>query len=151
MFDFAAWYDRGLTYDSFLAKFATEEQKRRWSDLHAKVSLTAEQKSLLQSFKREMKVLVVAGAWCGDCVNQCPIFPHFVAENDRIGIRYFDRDESAELAAIIRVIEEDYETWRQLCEQMPERPASLSPLALGAGEELAPATMAGVEAFSIDA
>jgi flagellar protein FliS len=59
--------------------------------------------------------------------------------------------DRAELAAIIRVIEEDYETWRQLCEQMPERPASLSPLAFAAGEELAPATMAAAEAFSIDA
>lgn len=103
MFDFAAWYDKGLTYDAFLAKFATDEQKRRWADLHGQVALTAEQKALLQSFKREMKVLVVAGAWCGDCVNQCPIFPHFVAENAKIGMRYFDRDDSAELAAELSI------------------------------------------------
>ncbi|MGE3317084.1 MAG: thioredoxin family protein [Planctomycetaceae bacterium] len=103
MIDFSAWYDRGHPYDAFLEKFATDEQKRRWSELHSKVSLSSDQKNLLRSFRREMKVLVVAGAWCGDCVNQCPIFSHFVAENNRIGIRFFDRDESAELAAELAI------------------------------------------------
>lgn len=103
MLDFSDWYEKGLTYDGFLQKFATDEQKRRWSDLHSKVALSLDQKSLLRSFKREMKVLVVAGAWCGDCVNQCPIFAHISAQNERIGIRYFDRDESAELAAELSI------------------------------------------------
>ena len=66
--------------------------------MHGQVSLTDEQRALLKSFCREVKVLVVAGTWCGDCVNQCPIFAHFAAENDKIRIRYFDRDASAELA-----------------------------------------------------
>lgn len=103
MFDFAAWYDKGLSYDAFLGKFATDEQKRRWSELHSKVTLSTEQKNLLRGFRREMKVLVVAGAWCGDCVNQCPIFPHFTAVNRQIGVRFFDRDESAELAAELAI------------------------------------------------
>jgi len=46
-----------------------------------------------------MKVLVVAGAWCGDCVNQCPIFDHFVASaNGTIDLRFFDRDQHSDLA-----------------------------------------------------
>lgn len=96
--DFAARFDEGLSYEAFLAKFGNDEQKRRWAGVHGQVSLTAEQRVLLKSFRREMKVLVVAGTWCGDCVNQCPIFAHFAAENDKIRIRYFDRDASAELA-----------------------------------------------------
>jgi thiol-disulfide isomerase/thioredoxin len=96
--DFAAKFDEGLSYDAFLAKFGNDEQKRRWNGVHGQVSLTAEQRALLKSFCREVKVLVVAGTWCGDCVNQCPIFAHFAAENDKIRIRYFDRDASAELA-----------------------------------------------------
>ncbi|MCU0879775.1 MAG: flagellar export chaperone FliS [Pirellulaceae bacterium] len=59
--------------------------------------------------------------------------------------------DSAELTAIIRVIEEDYETWRQLCEQMPERPTALPPLAFAGTEELAPALTVAAETFSIDA
>jgi thiol-disulfide isomerase/thioredoxin len=63
------------------------------------VKLTSDQKSLLQSFTREMKVVVMAGAWCGDCINQCPIFDEFAATTSKIVVRYFDRDANPELAA----------------------------------------------------
>ena len=94
-------FEGGLGYDEFLDKFGTEEHQRRWQAVHGKIRLTDGQKELLQSFKREMKVLVLAGAWCGDCVNQCPIFAHFAAENDTIGVRFFDRDADPELAQAI--------------------------------------------------
>ena len=45
-----------------------------------------------------MKVFVLAGAWCGDCVNQCPIFDHFARATPTIRIRYFDRDQTPDLA-----------------------------------------------------
>src|ERR1700733_12278227 len=96
--DFAAKFDEGLSYEAFLAKFGNDEQKRRWNGVHGQVSLTDEQRALLKSFCREGKGLVVAGTWCGACVNQCPIFAHFAAESDKIRIRYFDRDASADLA-----------------------------------------------------
>jgi hypothetical protein len=95
--DFAAHFEQGLSYDAFLSKYATPEQLRRWNDFFTSVELTAEQKALLASFTREMKVLVMAGAWCGDCVNQCPIFEHFCSHNQNIRIRYFDRDDNPEL------------------------------------------------------
>ncbi len=60
--------------------------------------------------------------------------------------------DSAQLAAVIRVLEEDRETWRQLCEQLGDRPAPAPSAALlSAGEELAPALVASPSAFSIDA
>jgi thiol-disulfide isomerase/thioredoxin len=96
--DFAAKFDQGLSYEAFLAKYGTDEHKRRWNGVHGQVALSDQQRDLLESFHREMKVLVVAGTWCGDCVNQCPIFAHFAAANDKIRIRFFDRDENAELA-----------------------------------------------------
>ncbi len=96
--NFAAAFDHGLPYEAFLDKYASPEQRRRWNGVHSQVALTSEQRGLLQSFQRDMKVLVVAGTWCGDCVNQCPIFAQFSAANDKIGIRYFDRDASPELA-----------------------------------------------------
>ena len=96
--DFAATFTHGLTYQDFLVKYATDEQRRRWDGLFAAVSLSEAQQELLRGFRREMKVLVVAGTWCGDCVNQCPIFAHFANENERIAIRFYDRDEDAELA-----------------------------------------------------
>jgi thiol-disulfide isomerase/thioredoxin len=96
--NFATTFDQGLPYEGFLAKYANEEQRRRWNAVHAHVALADEHQALLLSFRREMKVLVVAGTWCGDCVNQCPIFAHFAAHNEAIRIHFFDRDENPELA-----------------------------------------------------
>ena len=96
--DFAARFEQGLLYRDFLAKYGNDEQIARWNVFHSSVQLTATQQELLQGFKREMKVLVVAGAWCGDCVNQCPIWEHFVDESSQIHVRYFDRDDNPDLA-----------------------------------------------------
>jgi thiol-disulfide isomerase/thioredoxin len=95
--NFAETFDRGLPYDGFLAKYGTDEHRRRWNAVHEHVLLSDEQKSLLQSFRREMKVLILAGAWCGDCVNQCPIFARFADLNRAIRIQFFDRDDNPEL------------------------------------------------------
>lgn len=96
--DYGAKFETGLSYSEFLERYGNSDQKSRWANVHAKVKLSASQLELLKSFTREMKVLVVAGAWCGDCVNQCPIFDHFAKANDNIRIRYFDRDQDADLS-----------------------------------------------------
>jgi len=98
-FDYTHVFDLGLTYGEFLARHGTDEHRRRWDDFHACVSLSDAQHELLGAFVRDMNVVVMAGAWCGDCVNQCPIFEHFAAAQPRIVVRYFDRDASPELAA----------------------------------------------------
>lgn len=103
MFDFAAKFPAGLTYADFLAQHGTDEHRRRWADFHARVALSDPQQTLLSGFQREMKVLVLAGAWCGDCVNQCPIFDHFARANERIAVRYFDRDTHPDLAAELKI------------------------------------------------
>jgi hypothetical protein len=50
-----------------------------------------------------MNVLCLAGAWCGDCINQCPIFEHFSAVAHRITIRYLDRDEHADVQRELQI------------------------------------------------
>ncbi|MDP1796198.1 MAG: thioredoxin family protein [Planctomycetaceae bacterium] len=103
MFDFMAKWSDGLSYTEFLNRFATEEQQRRWNAVFAQVALTAEQKALLKSFRRQMIVPVLAGSWCGDCVQQCPIFAHIAAANPLIEIRYFDRDTHLDMADAVRI------------------------------------------------
>ena len=103
MLDYAARFSTGLTYQDFLNTYGNDEQRRRWSAFHAGVALSPAQKELLGSFTREMKVICLAGAWCGDCVNQCPIFEHFAACNDKIMVRYFDRDASPDLSAELSI------------------------------------------------
>ncbi len=48
-----------------------------------------------------MKVMVFAGAWCGDCANQCPIFDHFARATPKIHLRFFDRDDNPDLGDLI--------------------------------------------------
>jgi hypothetical protein len=98
MMDFGAKFEQGLSYQDFLARYGTDDQQRRWRGVYERVVLEAAQQELLRGFTREMKVLVTAGAWCGDCVNQCPIFARFEEVNSRIRVRFFDRDGERELA-----------------------------------------------------
>ncbi len=98
MMDYAAKFEAGLTYNAFLDQYANPDQKSRWAGVHGQVKLSDGQTELLGGFVRDMKVLVVAGAWCGDCVNQCPIFDHFALASEKVQIRYFDRDDHSDLA-----------------------------------------------------
>jgi thiol-disulfide isomerase/thioredoxin len=99
----AAAFAVALPYEQFLDRHATPEQRERWQAFHARVELTAAQQALLAGFVRRMPVLVLAGAWCGDCVNQCPIFAHFAAAAPAIDLRLLDRDALPEIAAHLKV------------------------------------------------
>ena len=103
MIDFAAHFQNGLSYQNFLAKFGTDEHRRRWSALHDAIKLTDAQRELLGGFRRKMRVLCLAGTWCGDCVNQCPIFDHFAQAAATIDLRFQDRDADAELAETLKI------------------------------------------------
>lgn len=101
--DFHAKFAEGLSYHDFLAQHGTEEQRRRWAAIHEAVNITDEQASLLGSFKRVMKVLCLSGAWCGDCVNQCPIFDRFARTSTAIELHFFDRDTHMDLAGELKI------------------------------------------------
>jgi thiol-disulfide isomerase/thioredoxin len=101
--DYASIFNSGRSYQDFLAKYGTEEQRAKWAAMHGRIQLAEAQKKLLASFKREMPVLVLAGAWCGDCVDQCPIFEHFAAAAGVLKIRYFDRDDAPDFAPHVKI------------------------------------------------
>jgi hypothetical protein len=90
-------YKLGLNYHDFLTRHGTDAHRERWKKFREQVTLTDAQTTLLKSFKRPMPTLCLAGAWCGDCVNQCPIFDHFAAVTPTIQMRYLDRDEQADV------------------------------------------------------
>jgi thiol-disulfide isomerase/thioredoxin len=92
-----------LDYPRYLAT-GTDEQRRRWQQFSDGVRLTGEQVRLLQGFARDMKVLVVSGIWCGDCVQQCPLLVRIAEANPaRIDLRFLDRDQHADLSGRLRV------------------------------------------------
>jgi hypothetical protein len=65
--------------------------------MHGRFKLTPEQEALLGGFARRMSVLCLAGTWCGDCVNQCPVFDHFARASQVIDLRLLDRDARPEV------------------------------------------------------
>ena len=91
-------FDNGLEYETFLRNHGSDSDRQRWQHVYDAVRLADSQLELLRSFSREMKVLCMAGAWCGDCVSQCPIFTHFEHASSQIKVRYLDRDVDQELA-----------------------------------------------------
>jgi thiol-disulfide isomerase/thioredoxin len=91
MLPFSLFAD-ALPYDAFLAKYGSATDKARWDRTRAAVALTADQTQLLGKFTRETNVLVLAGAWCGDCVSQCPILERFAESAPVLKVRYLDRD-----------------------------------------------------------
>jgi thioredoxin-like negative regulator of GroEL len=92
-----------LPYDRYL-KTGTDEQQRRWQQLFDVARLTAAQTALVAGFTREMKVLVVSGIWCGDCVQQCPLLQRIALANPtRVLLRLLDRDEHKDLSGQLRI------------------------------------------------
>lgn len=90
-YDFNPAFERAQTYSSFLEKHATLDQAARWKTLYDQVALSDHQQALLSSFTRDMRVLCVAGPWCGDCVNACPIYQRIAEASSRIDLRFVNR------------------------------------------------------------
>lgn len=82
----------------------TDEQQRRWKQVYDAASTTGPQKQLIGGFVREMKLLIVSGIWCGDCVQQVPLIQRIAEANaNRVDLRILDRDENRDLAEKIRI------------------------------------------------
>lgn len=96
-------FQQGLSYSDFLARYGTDVHRGRWEKAHAQVALTSAQRQLLAAFTRRMPVLCLAGAWCGDCVNQCPIFDHFAQAAPAIELRFLDRDDHRDVQTALRI------------------------------------------------
>ncbi|QQE10957.1 thioredoxin family protein [Planctomycetota bacterium] len=91
-----AIHDKATDYKTYLAT-GKEQQQADWTEIYNQVGLTDAQKQLLADFSREMKIIVVSGIWCGDCVQQVPLIEKIAEGSGNIDLRYVDRDEVPEL------------------------------------------------------
>jgi hypothetical protein len=103
MIDWSAAFATSLPYRAFLDTYATQAQHERWEAMHSRFVLSPEQKALLAGFTRRMPVLCLAGAWCGDCINQCPLFDHFAQASTAIDLRFLDRDALPEIRQALAI------------------------------------------------
>ena len=92
-----------IPFDRYL-QTGTDEQQRRWRQVHDAARLTEAQKELVGSFVREMKILVFSGIWCGDCVEQCPLIGRIAEANmQKIDLRFIKRSQTGELLPELRI------------------------------------------------
>lgn len=96
-------FSKALAYDRYLLT-GTAEQQRRWSDVYNAARLTSAQLGVTSGFSRQMKLLIVSGIWCGDCVQQCPLLERIAeSRKDLIDLRFVDRDQHRDLAEQLRI------------------------------------------------
>jgi thiol-disulfide isomerase/thioredoxin len=154
--DWSAAFADALPYAAFLDKYANPNQRARWDAMHGRVRLDEAQTQLLQGFVRKMSVLILNGAWCGDCINQVPIFDHFARATPAIDLRLLDRDARREVREALAIngghrvpvavfLSED---WREVA-RYGER--TLSRYRELAAQQLGPACPTGLVAPSDDA
>jgi thiol-disulfide isomerase/thioredoxin len=96
-------FSLAMPLDAFLSKYGSADHKTKWQGALEQTLLTDSQKRLLGKFTRRTNVLVLAGAWCGDCSSQCPAFERFAEVAPVIVTRYLDRDEHAEVQEYLRI------------------------------------------------
>lgn len=90
-------FTAGHAYADYL-QTGTDAQREGWEKIGTQVALTDAQTAMLAACKRDMKLIVVSGIWCGDCVRQGPMIQ---AIADAYGkdtgakceVRWIDRDE----------------------------------------------------------
>jgi hypothetical protein len=156
MTDWSNVFDESLSYGEFLDRYANESQRGRWDAMHARYALTPTQQGLLKTFKRRMPVVCLAGAWCGDCINQCPVFDHFARSASAIELRFLDRDALPAVrdglmingGARVPVVVFLSEDWNEVC-RYGER--TLSIYRRLAADQLGPACPTGLVALPEEA
>ena len=96
-------FSTALPYDAYVAT-GNASQRENWKHIHESAQLAPDQERLISGFARNMNVLVSSGVWCGDCVQQCPLLARIAeAADDRIDLRFVDRDQHPELARHIQI------------------------------------------------
>ena len=95
------WFSQGLSYDAYLKQ--SPEKAVPWRENEAMCNLSISQKELLRSFKRDMRVLVLSGIWCGDCSSQGPMLAAIASGTACIDLKWLDRDAASKLSSHLAI------------------------------------------------
>jgi thiol-disulfide isomerase/thioredoxin len=96
-------FSAALPMSQFLEKYGSPAHRERWKSTFDAVQLSPAQKELLGKFTRKTNVMVLAGAWCGDCSGQCPIFDRFAEVAPVLNIRYLDNADHADVQEALSI------------------------------------------------
>jgi hypothetical protein len=95
-------YESGKAYDEYVAS-GNEAQRRAWTQIRERATLTDAQRALLNGFTRRIRVLVSSGVWCGDCAQQLPLLQAIADATPLMEVRYVDRDEHYDFASQLEI------------------------------------------------
>ena len=87
-------FERGLPFDDFVALGEPEGHRPAWDQRYAQCALAPEQRRLVESFVRPMKVLCLTGTWCGDCALQGAAMQRVAEAGPLIDLRFVLRGEA---------------------------------------------------------
>lgn len=92
-------------YEAYLGHSKPEEMAK-WTESEQRIpALSEEQRSRLQRYGRELRVLLYGGIWCGDFQRQGPILKRIVeACSKDVKLRIIERDASKELQDELRIL-----------------------------------------------
>lgn len=83
-------FQSGLDWNAYMG--TDPEKAAPWLELYGNHQLDESQTRLLNGFRRTMRVLMISGIWCGDCVRQGPLLQRIAEANTCIDLRFVDRD-----------------------------------------------------------
>ena len=87
-------FEQGVPYDAFVAMGEPMGHRMQWDQRYGQLELTDDQRNLVTSFTREMKVLCLTGTWCGDCALQGAAMHRIAEANDGIELRFLMREDA---------------------------------------------------------
>jgi hypothetical protein len=98
-------YETALEYEKYLDQ-APSVLAQRWRDKAGAIPpLGDTQRQRLKGYHRSLHVLMVCGAWCGDCMRQGPIIKRIVDGcDDGVTLRMMDRDANPQVRDELRIL-----------------------------------------------
>ena len=99
-----AWrqaHGAGLRWQDYLS--AHRDRTAGWGGHLAAARLTEPQRTLLAGFTRRMPVIVLTGAWCGDCAVQCPMLGAIAEACPAADVRFLEQAAHMALAERVRI------------------------------------------------
>jgi len=88
-------FEQAQTYEQYMEIADSLGQRQPWDQRHGQLELTSEQRTLVEGFTRQMRVLCLTGTWCGDCALQGSAMQRIAETNPNcIELRFLQRDEA---------------------------------------------------------
>ena len=98
-------FEQATGYEEYL-EGSKPKHRDRWLQAAAQLpELEPADRARVTGYHRELRLLLVSGIWCGDCVRQGPVIQQVVEQcDDEVRLRVIDRDLNEDLRDEVRIL-----------------------------------------------